>query len=307
MLTSFFSNSRPANFIMVSLYLIFGLFFYLFFEEKIDISFSIFSQLFLSIIAYLFLIFLINFIIRKNNLTKTNSYSIIIFSVLMLLFPAIFHEKEVVVSNIFLLLALRRVVSLPSGKNTQKKIFDASIWIAIATIFYFWSILFFIVLFIIILKIGPQKGTHFLIPFVGFITVFVLTTVYYLLTKDNYLWFLGIDTSVGFEFSTYLTPSLFPSILFIIVTLIAAFIQNKLNKSLRPLKEKLLFTLLLVSLLIGFLIITITPNKNGSEFMFLFPPFAIFTAILLERTPIFWVKEAYLWLAVFLPFLIYML
>ena len=41
------------------------------------------------------------------------------------------------------MLALRRLISLQSKLDIKKKLFDAAFWITIATLFYFWSMLFF--------------------------------------------------------------------------------------------------------------------------------------------------------------------
>jgi hypothetical protein len=46
------------------------------------------------------------------------------------------------------LLALRRLISLQSMKASKEKIFDASLWVFIASLFHFWSILFIVLIFI---------------------------------------------------------------------------------------------------------------------------------------------------------------
>ncbi len=307
MLTSFFGKSKPFNFILVSAYLILGCFFCFFFKGNIDFSIPSFLQISLSILTYLFLLFLLNFIVKKNKLTKNNTYSILFFSAFLVLFPSVFEESSLLLSNVFLLLALRRILSLPSEVNTEKKILDASLWISIAAFFNFWSILFFAVLFFAVFQRVSKNYKYILIPFVGVFSIFTLTTVYNLLVNDSFLWFLELKTSIGFDFSEYKSPKLVVSIIFITVVFLISTIHKRLNSVTIPLKEKSKNRLLFYTLLIGILLIIISPIKNGSEFVFLFAPLSIFAANYIETTKKRWISETILWVTTLLPFLIYFL
>jgi len=307
MLTSFFGKSKPFNFIVVSVYLISGYFFYLLFKGNIEISIPFLLQIPLSLLTYLFFVFLLNFINKKNKLTKNNTYSILFFSTFFIMFPSVFKESNLVLSNVFLLLALRRIISLPSEINTEKKILDASLWISIAALFNFWSILFFAVLFLTIFERASKNYKYILIPFVGIFTVFTLTTVYYLLVNDSFLWFLELKTYIGFDFSEYKSPQLIVPILFVTTIFLASIIQKILYKKKIPLKEKLKNRILFYTLLIGIILILISPIKNGSEFIFLFVPLSIFATSYIETTKKLWISETVLWTTVLLPFLIYFL
>ena len=60
----------------------------------------------------------------------------------LLFFPSIWNDFNLLISNFFILLALRRLLSMHSAKAPKEKIFDASLWIFFASFFHFWSILF---------------------------------------------------------------------------------------------------------------------------------------------------------------------
>jgi hypothetical protein len=225
----------------------------------------------------------------------------------MVLFPSVFEESNMIFSNVFLLLALRRILSLPSEVNTEKKILDASLWISVAALFNFWSILFFAVLFFAVFQRVSKNYKYILIPFVSVFSVFTLTTVYYLLVNDSFLWFLDLQTSIGFDFSEYKSPQLIVSILFITTIFLVSIIQKSVHKATIPLKEKSKNRLLFNTLLIGILLILISPIKNGSEFIFLFAPLSIFATSYVESTKKVWISESILWATVLLPFLIYFL
>src|SRR5690606_25408576 len=68
------------------------------------------------------------------------------------------------------------------------------------------------------------------------------------------------------------------------------------SKTLRP-----SFHLVVLSSVISLLIILISPNKNGSEFIFLFAPLSIIMANYLEVTKEKWFKEVLIWILVLIP------
>ena len=180
MLTNFFSNSKPFHFISINLLLFVGYTLYNFqisnFEHGIiELILSTFK-----FSLYIALMLIFGFIIKKNKLTQINSYALFSFGCFLLMVPILFQDSKPVFSLLFLLLALRRILSFNSKKNIQKKILDASLWIGIATLFYFWSLLFFLVLYAALIQLATKNYKLFLIPIIGALIVFVFTTVYFL-------------------------------------------------------------------------------------------------------------------------------
>ena len=221
MLTSFFSNSKPIHFIIVSLLIFSGYSIYLFQEINDEFSFLVLMKSLLQVGVFIILLLILNFIIKKNKLTQVNSYALFLFSCFILTVPNLFKESEIVFSSLFLLLALRRILSLSSKKSIQKKIIDASIWISVATLFYFWSILFIILLYVAIIQLSSKNYKLNLIPIVGVISIFIITTAYHLIAYNNLWWFLENLYLISFDFSSYynlkvLTPTVFIFLLGII-------------------------------------------------------------------------------------------
>ncbi len=304
MLTSFFSKSKPVNFIITSIYIILGWFYwYTAVNEQVtEISFFKTQAVFLFII--LFSAFLLNFIIRKNKLTETNTYSIFSFGCFILLFPEVFFQSNIIISNLLLLFAYRRIMSLNSGLNIEKKIFDASIWITIASLFYFWCILFFILLFVAVFQIGSKNYKLTLIPFVGFLAVIIILTAIKAILTNSFLWFLEIDTSLNLDFQSYDSLTLIIPISFLILLLFLTLIQKFINYSEIRLKDKSNSFLLILMLLISVIIILFIPYKSGAEFFYIMAPLAIFTANFIEKTSKYWVKEMFLWILIVFPILV---
>jgi len=112
------------------------------------------------------------------------------------------NELGVVLANVFILLSLRRIFSLRSYKNCEQKILDATIWIVVGSIFYFWSLLLFIPLYVAIMSV-PVKGIrYYLIPIVGWLGLLFVVMAYHLVKEDSFLWFQQWLYGISFDFSS---------------------------------------------------------------------------------------------------------
>ena len=121
MLTNFFSNSKPFHFILISLLLFVGYTFHNFQISSFDNDFIWLIQLTFKFGLYIILMLIFGFIIKKNNLTQINSYALFIFICLLLLTPNVFQNSKPILSTVFILLALRRILSFNSKKKHSKK------------------------------------------------------------------------------------------------------------------------------------------------------------------------------------------
>lgn len=305
MLTSFFSNSKPFHFIVVSLLLFSGCFVYIIQDFNEAFYFSEIVVLILKNWVFLFLFLVLSFIIKKNKLTQLNSYALFLFCCFILMAPVLFKDYKPVYSLLFLLLALRRILSLSSKKNIQKKILDASIWISIASLFYFWSILFFVVLFVVVFQLASKNYRLIFIPIVGFISIFILVTTYNLLVNDTIWRFLDYSQQFDFDFSVYYHLKVMIPTIFILLLGVLGVIFKFIKFPTTPLKEKSKYWILIISLFLSLLLIILTNNKNGSELIFLFVPISIFTANILESIRKKWIVEVTLWIAVIIPVVVY--
>jgi len=304
MLTNFFGKSKPINFILVSGYLIIGCFFCTIRLIDETERFPFFQKQTFLLLVCIFSVLLLNFIVRKNYLTENNTYSIFFFTSFMLLAPSFFNNTEVLISNMFLLLAFRRILSLFSEKNREKKILDASIWITIASFFYFWSILFFAVLFIAIIQQQSKNYKLILIPFVGFISIMVLVTSYNVIQGNSFFWFLNIDKGISLNYETYNTVSLNVSILLLAIMLVLVLLKKLISYfEIRP-KEKSKTVLLILILVISLISLLIFPNKTGAELLYIMAPLAILSANFIEKLHTLWIKEMILWLSLAFPIII---
>ena len=307
MIASIFSKSKPINFIIV--FFITVLAFFMARKNLIINDFSvgfIFKQLGMFLLCCL-TILVINFIIYKNNLTNKNNYDILLFSLFLLLFYQTTNNTYILFSNFFVLLGLRRLISLHTQKSIKKKLFDAAFWFGIATLFYFWSGLFFILTIISLLLYTDNNIRHWIIPFVGYITVFIIAISVWLITNQDITFSFNLKDFISFDFSIYNTTN------YLIGTTLALsfgiwasifYVQNikKKKKSLR-----VSFKIVMLAAVIAFFVIILSPLKTGSEFLFAFAPLAIIITNYLQTIQENWFKEVFLSMLFVVPFLLLLL
>lgn len=307
MITSIFSKSKPINFLVVFVIVLIA-----FSVAELKFSNSTFEidEILVQGVTFFFClitIFLLNFVVSKNSLTKKNNYEILLFSLFLLLLPQTVLNWKIVLSNFFVLLSLRRLISLRSQKNIMKKLFDAAFWVGIAALFNFWTILFFIVIMAALVFYSETNLKYWIIPYTGLITVFLLATTFGIILWDNLYWFQKLNYSINFDFSNY------NSLHFVVaVTVLLSFgiwssvfyllsIKSKM-KTLKP-----GFKIVIMAFLVAFLLVIILPYKQGNEFLFLFAPLSIILTNYIETIKEKWFKELFLATFIVLPVVLLML
>tara|TARA_R100000935_G_scaffold36196_1_gene56956 strand:+ start:58624 stop:59547 length:924 start_codon:yes stop_codon:yes gene_type:complete len=301
MLTNFFGKSNPINFIICGAYLLIGLFASLFLlpSEVIHLQ-EVLVKAGLWVVLF-FSILLLDFVIRKNALTGTNTFGIYIFSGFIVMLPVIFTEAYIIFSNVFLMLALRRMVSLTSEKNIEKKIFDASLYITIAALFHFWSVLFLLPLYWAVIRVASAGFRLLFIPLVGIFTVLILTATFCLLVFDDVSWLLDWVPVFSLDFSVYNQASVLVPSALIATFLVWTLVLRIMRFSSMPRKIQRNYRLLTITTLVSVAILFLSATKTGAETLFLFAPLAIVITNYLERLSDVWFKEILLWLFLLLP------
>jgi len=305
MLTNFFSNSKPFHFILISLLLFVGYTFHNFQISSFDNDFIWLIQLTFKFGLYIILMLIFGFIIKKNNLTQINSYALFIFICLLLLTPNVFQNSKPILSTVFILLALRRILSFNSKKNIQKKILDASLWIGIATFFYFWSILFLLVLYAALIQLASKNFKLFLIPIIGMFVVFIICIIYFLYIDNNMYWYTDYKNFTSFDFSSYKLLKNFFSLFVILSTIVISLVFKFLNFKKTPLKKKSKYWIIIFTLITGIIIVILTGQKNGVELIFTIVPISILFSNFIEALQRKWVSEMMLWFILIAPIFCY--
>ena len=282
MITSFFKKSTPINYslLIISMVLCYFLFHFQT-ESGFNTPIIAFSKIgYLAIIATTF--FIINFVVKKNNLTRDSTYTAFFYFVFLLFFPSIFDNLKLLVTNFFILLALRRLISLQTLKFPKEKIFDASLWIFVASIFQFWSILFILVVYASIIFHVSRDYRNWLIPFVSFFTFVIIFTLFSFIFDSSLIANYFQSAVLNFKFDYFKNSyENFALSLFSVVVLffLGAMIFSIGN---RPLNLQASFKKVLLSLVISLVIFFISTNKTNDFLLLTFFPLATLATSFIE-------------------------
>jgi hypothetical protein len=282
MIASVFKKSTPLNYALIVFLVLFFFFIYQFQDLSWISSVVGLLKKGLTFIVVLASIFLTSFIGKRNGLTKDSSYTAIIFLLLLLFFPSIMNNLNMLLANFFILLALRRLISLQSMKASKEKIFDASLWIFVASLFHFWCILFLILVFISIIFHVSRDYTNWVLPFIAFITVAIFFTFFTSIFGINTVVYLQKSTqiSLAIDYFTNSTQNLALSI-YVSVALFFVF-SMFITLSHRPSILQLSYKKIVASFFIGVLVFVLSANKSSDLLLLTTAPLAILASAHIE-------------------------
>jgi len=291
MITSLFRKSTPFNYALVALLLL--IFFFLYHFQDVNGMESLIVILQKTGLFFLLLasLFLTNFMAKKNGLSKDSTYVVLFYFLLLLFSPSILNNPNLLLSNFFILLALRRLISMQSLQFPKEKIFDASAWVFIATLFHFWSILFIILVFVTILFHVARDYRMWLLPFLAFFSINVLFLLFAILFDKNAIGILLQSTYADYNIG-YFTNN-YQNAAFSIFVAIALFflVSLQLTFSSKPIIVHASYKKIIISFFIGVAIFIISPDKSNDLLVFTFASLAIMATSHVESTQVKLQKE----------------
>ncbi|WP_335966967.1 DUF6427 family protein [Galbibacter sp. PAP.153] len=304
MISSIFGRTNPVNFLIVSLFLSFfligGYFLYL------DIAFSTQTLWLLveSLALVLMILFLVDFINKKNNLTKGNSYTVLFFVLLFCLFPKIFNEIDLLISNVFILMSFRRIISLRSNRDVEIKIFDASLWIFVASFFYSWALFFIVLVFFALFLYKKNDYRNVLIPFVTLFVVLILAFTFYFLTNKINGFYDLLDFSPRFVIEKYEDIRYIVPLIFMCTMGGWAAIVFFLKKQSKAFKTRVPGILVMLLLGVSILVAILSESANTSELVYALFPLAVIIARYVESIRRLWLREVFISTFIIMPFIV---
>lgn len=295
MIASLFSKTRPINYAFIFIML-----FFCFFLYQIQVpneSFNtntLFSKIGVLLLVF-FSFFLVNFISLKNALTQNDNYAILLYLVFILLFPSVLNDSKIVVSNVFLLLALRRLISLKTLSSSKEKIFDASFWIFLSAIFHFWSILYIVLVFISIVFHSGKDYKNWILPFVSFFCVWILYITTSLILYDNYS--INKDVfEVSFNFFDFKNSYENMTLAAFVSISVLFFASQTIDYQNKPLNMQSSYKQIYFAFILSIGIYVFSANKSNDLLLYSFAPLSILGANMFEKMENSIYKEVSLYL-----------
>lgn len=284
MLTHLLKKSRPISFIIIGIGLLIIYCIDIFGDTTWSKNaYGLVTKLILFCLIVLSVL-LVQFINYKNKLSRQNVFALYFYACFLVLFSTYFDNTKIIISNFLVLLALRRIFSMNSLLQLKSKIFDAALWISFATLFHFWNILFFALLYFSIIWYCSNDYRNWLIPVISASIVGFLFYVLSLYTPIDFTAFWESSVTVSFNFSYF--DNVFQNIALAIFSSIALLFTAAQLLNLRniPLSSHIIYNKILVCFLIGASIYILSENKNNSFLVFTFFPLSVLGANFVERS-----------------------
>ncbi|MGB7394043.1 MAG: DUF6427 family protein [Pricia sp.] len=302
MISLIFGKTKPINYIIVLTFLFlfyWGTHFFMF-DRVYSVSELLGRASLLGVL--MFSIFIVNFIVKRNKVTGNNSFTILFYGLLAVVFPETLIDSDAILCSFFLLLAMRRLISMRSSRDTKFKIFDATIWILVSSLFYDWAVLYLILVFAAIYFYDPKNIRNWLVPFAGLFAVYMIAKCIMILSghkgylAEHYQFYITLDMAY-FSYWGHSTKL----IVFALVILLSGLLAFlKLGKA--TFGRLVTMRLLAFSFVIGLLVNVLKLSDNVYPVMLVFFPAAVFMTKYIESVRRARIKEILLIASIVIPF-----
>lgn len=285
MFTSLFRKSTPLNYALVIIAV--AVFFFMYQVEhgsqKEGIAGFLVRSGLLAVIFASF--FTANFIVKKNTISRDSAYTIVFYLMFLAFFPSMLNNPNMLLSNFFILLALRRLVSLHSLKASKEKIFDASLWIFVAALFHFWAILFIVLVFISILFHVSRDYRNWILPFIACAAILALFFLYAFAVDPTVVadFIAKMQTNFSIDYFTDQKQNIALSAYAAVALFFTASMVFTLGS--RPLQLQSSYKKIIASFFIGVIIFLISPVKSNDLLIFTIAPLSFMATSAIEYKP----------------------
>ena len=277
MITRFFKISKPFHYILFLSAAIF--IFFMQHRNKIwAVNAAEVLKLGITFLCFLLSIFLVVFIITKNRLTQNNSFAAFYFCLFIFLFPASINNYEIIISNLFILLAFRRIISMNTKVNLKKKYFDSGLWLCIAVFFYSLSALYIIPFLATILLWRTDRFKHFIVFILGISTVLFINLLLRIIFNISAPEIVFKDLKFSFDFLLFSSFQL-KSSFFVFFTLAGCSLTKVINETiLKNNPSRPLFIIILLIFFSSIMMALISNIYVPQNFLFSFFPISVIAA-----------------------------
>lgn len=245
-LSKFFSKSKPFVFLILGLYISIH-FWFSAAQSSASIKFVDAGKHSLLLV----LLFGVNFIVKRNKINQQNAFAAFSFAMLATFFPAFFLDVNYLIPAFFVVLGLRRLVSLKTQVDSKKKIFDASLWFFVASLFQPYLLLLMLLVFLGILQYTLYDPKNLFIPIIAWVCGGLFFTAYQLWQTDEWMFFYSFYTDFGWsDFSAIWQANqlalglLLPFVLFVLF--LTSLVINKAQLALKTSLILLIFTFVII-------------------------------------------------------------
>jgi len=255
---SFYTNTNPI--------------FNVFFGWLVNLPFI---NVLIGLVFVLLQAFFWNAFVNNNTLLKQSTYFTAFFFVLLASCrPSLICPYPAMFASLFLMLAMRRLTSSYKKDKALSEVFDAGLFIGIASLFYVPAVVFLLFLWISVLIMRSLAWREWIVAVIGFALPFGFAMAYYTLffTPEKF-WYEKLLMAFGsYRFHWSFNWKQWLLIIALVSSSIAALwvFFNKLTDNV--LKAQKVWTLMLWFIFFGIVSMAISPERDGRSLAIVIAP-----------------------------------
>ncbi len=276
MISNIFGKTKPINFIILLTFLFAFYWLVNLFLYDTDAPTEKLVIQFIALILLLFSIIMVDFVVKKNKLTEANSFAILFYVILMIVFPETLTDHNSIFCSFFLLLATRRIMSMRTLKDTKLKVFDATIWVLVSSFFYDWTLLYLLMVLAAIYTYEPKNIRNWLVPLAAIFAVGMVT--FCVLAMTDNLSFIGhqfqFQFNIELKYFFNLTQSSKLGLYILLVLVLGIFAFLRLGKT--GLGKIVSMRLIALSFAIGLVVKVLITSNDQYPILITFFPAVVF-------------------------------
>ncbi|MFK5971674.1 MAG: hypothetical protein QM485_00150 [Flavobacteriaceae bacterium] len=238
-------------------------------------------------------------------MTNPNSFAILFYGLLMVVFPETLADDKAVLCSFFLILATRRLISIRSLKGIKLKIFDATLWVMASSVFYDWALVYILLVFVAIYMYEPKNIRNWIVPLVAILTFFAIGYALLILTDDKEFITRHYQFTFDFNIAYFLNWGDSSKLMVYVVLTLFAIVYSFLKLGKSGLGKIVTMRLVVLSFIIGIGLKIVVSSEDMDPIMVTFFPAVIFMTNYIEAIKKPKIKEAVLLATIVVPILIF--
>ncbi len=297
MISSFFSKTKPVNYVVLYGLVFLSYVLFIIFESGVALLLKNSVMHLGVLLGLLGSIYLIGVTSSTNKLTGANSFAMFFFVSLLIVYPEVFTSPELICCNLLLIFSAHSVLTLKYDKKIKEKVFEASLCVFLASFFYDWAVLFILPVYIAIASFQARRSKVWLMPLAA-ITAVALVSLSILLSINHTQFFVE-----HFQFRIHLEVFSAPDYAFLVYAIVSITVIAVVFWRLgyRRLGRNLSLRIVLMYLILPLLLVLFSKSAMRHVILLSFFATAIFLANLVETTRKDRIKELLLTLGILLP------
>ena len=234
-----------------------------------------------------------NIIIRHQLFYRSNYLPSVMYVVIMSSCPSLLSLHPVLFANLFLIIALSRVLNIYRQENIFSQVFDAGFFIGIASLFYFPAIVFFPFVFVSLIVLRPFTWREWVIPGLGLLSPYFFVFVYYYwFDKLDLFWDESIIAPiVNKSFSVTLDSSFYLLIIISFGIMLLALIRLFEGLRINTVRAKKLLFILVWFTVFSVISVLLAPSLSVKYFSILAIPLSIYSGSYFLTARNKWLRE----------------